>query len=94
MRKAISHMKRPAAVQQIPRYASFNISEADGLKKAAPISAYSKTASTNHIRDAPQNIKQGMRSLYLLLFELKYHIKVLIIAANSVITRHISLSPH
>lgn len=93
MSRYITHTTRARATTDIPRKVSLSISEADGVKNSAPASRYSTTASTSHIRDAPQNIYSRTPVFSSLALELVYHITVEITAAitviSSVMTMHL-----
>jgi hypothetical protein len=53
-----------------------------GVKYTVPSSTYSNTASTNHIIEAPQNIKQSKPNFMVSCGRLLYHSIVHIIAAK------------
>ena len=86
-------MTRPRATTQSPRKASFITSSMAGVKYSAPSSAYSKTASTNHMMDAPQNMRLKNPSCMSPRSIRTYHAMVDMIAAKTVIKRVMSAPP-
>ena len=69
------------------------MSAAAGVKYSARISMNSTTASTSHIREAPQNMNTSMMTFNFLAFSLEYQMSVVTTAAKIVISNVMTVPP-